>query len=259
MGTKPGKVEKYLIEKIREDGAIHISLLDPEDVDEATLPELTADLKDGGTDAIMVGGSTLADPLRMGFFIERLKSEIDLPVIIFPNNVSSVVPQADAIWFMTLLNSTNPYYIIGAQMLAAPMIRRYGLEAIPMGYLVMGEGRTVGFVGDAKPIPYDKPEITVAYALAAHYLGMRFVYLEAGSGASRPIPSNVVSAVKKATPELILVVGGGIRSPNDAQMLIRAGCDIIVTGTILESRDDRSKLKQMISSIKEAGRGRLKG
>jgi len=258
MTLKPS-VKEYLINKIRREGSVHLSLLDPEDIPLNRLPKIISDLQEAGSDGIMVGGSTLVDQEYMRSFISSIKENTNLPVIIFPNNITSVVPNADAIWFMSLLNSTNPYYITGAQMLAAPLVKKYNLEAISLAYLIIGEGKAVAFIGDAKPIPFDKPEIVAAYALAAYYLGMHFVYLEAGSGASQHVPPEMVSIVKRIAPKVMLIVGGGIRDAKTASKLVMAGADIIVTGTIVESDANRlTSLKEIVKSVKEAGMRKIK-
>jgi phosphoglycerol geranylgeranyltransferase len=142
-------------------------------------------------------------------------------------------------------------------MLGAPIVRNYGIEPLPMAYIIVGHGAAAGFIGDANPIPVEKPELAAAYALAAAYLGMRFVYLEAGSGAERPIPPNFVKAVKKVLPSTVkLVVGGGIREPEQAGDLVAAGADLIVTGTIVERDPPLSKLNKIVAKILEAGRAR---
>ncbi|MEM0056883.1 MAG: geranylgeranylglyceryl/heptaprenylglyceryl phosphate synthase [Candidatus Geothermarchaeota archaeon] len=209
-------------------------------------------VNDSNTDAIMVGGSTVADPIHFSNVVLEIKACTNLPVIIFPNNVASITKYADAIWFMSLLNSMNVYYIIGAQMLAAPLIKKYGIEPLSMAYIVVGEGKTAGFIGQANPIPLDKPELALAYALAAEMLGFEFVYLEAGSGATKPIPPEFVSFVRKGLGRCRLIVGGGIREPSVAYHLAKAGADIIVTGTILTH--DPTGLKEIVRAIKKAGR-----
>ena len=253
-----GKVEKYLLNKIKDEGAIHLSLLDPLEVPMSEICEVVLDIANAGSSAIMVGGSTLADPYGLKEFVSKIKDQINLPVILFPNNISSIIPNVDAIWFMSLLNSTNPYYIIGAQMLGAPIVKKYNIEPLPMAYLILGEGGTAGFIGDAKPIPYNKPEIVTAYALAARYLGLRFIYLEAGSKAIKPVPTTVISAVKHEVPEAVLIVGGGIRTGKTAFEIVKAGADIVVTGTIVESRELRVKyLKEIVKGVKDAARAKL--
>jgi phosphoglycerol geranylgeranyltransferase len=152
---------------------------------------------------------------------------------------------------MSLLNSRTPAYIVENQALGAPIVLRYGLEPIPMAYIIIEPGGTVGFVGDARLIPRKKPELAVAYALAAKYMGMRLIYLEAGSGADSPVPVPMVAAVKKAIGNTLLVVGGGIRSKEAAVELVAAGADLLVTGTAVErSRDASSFVSLLTKSIR---------
>jgi phosphoglycerol geranylgeranyltransferase len=150
---------------------------------------------------------------------------------------------------MSLLNSINPYYLSGAQALGAPLVKRYGLEPIPLAYLIVGENAgAAGFVGNANPIPYHKPELAAIYALAAEYMGMRFVYLEAGSGAKKIVSPEMVSTVRK-TCRMHIVAGGGIKAPSQAKTLVKAGADLIVTGTIAEKASVR-KLREIIRAIR---------
>jgi phosphoglycerol geranylgeranyltransferase len=150
---------------------------------------------------------------------------------------------------MSLLNSTNPYWIVGAQALGAPMIKRMGIETISMGYLVVEPGGTVGWVGDAKLVPRTKSDIAVAYALAAEFWGMKLFYLEAGSGADQPVPLEMISKVKKYS-NTILMVGGGIRDGETARKIVEAGADIIVTGTVVENNSAvKDKIKELVDGI----------
>jgi phosphoglycerol geranylgeranyltransferase len=139
---------------------------------------------------------------------------------------------------MSLLNSRSTSYIVENQVLGAPLVLRYGLEPLPMAYIIVEPGGTVGFVGDARAIPREKPEIAAAYALAGKYLGMRMVYLEAGSGAETPVTTGMVRAVKHVLGDTLLVVGGGIRSGAAAAEIVKAGADLIVTGTAVEKSED---------------------
>jgi len=149
---------------------------------------------------------------------------------------------------MSMLNSLNPYYLSGAQALGAPLVKRYRLEPIPLAYLIVGEhAGAVGFVGYANPIPYDKPELAAIYALAAEYMGMRFVYLEAGSGAKQIVPPQMVRTVREAC-RMHIVTGGGIRTASEAKSLVDAGAQLIVTGTIAERASVR-KLREIIRAI----------
>ena len=244
-----GQVEKYLIDRIQTDGAIHLTLIDPEKVDPSSAACIAREMESLQTAAIMVGGSTLASPYHLDKVIRAIKTAVKLPVILFPNNVTGISQFADAIWFMSLLNSSDPYFLSGAQVLGAPLIKKYRLEAIPLGYIIVGEGSAASVIGKACPIPYNKPELAVAHALAAQYFGMRFVYLEAGSGAKQPVPSDMVRAVRNAI-DVFLIVGGGIRTGEQVKEIVKAGANIIVTGTVVEETSSRGKIRELIKSVK---------
>jgi phosphoglycerol geranylgeranyltransferase len=152
---------------------------------------------------------------------------------------------------MSLINSVDPYFLIGAQILGAPLVKKFGLEPISMGYIIVGEGGTAGIVGKAISVPYNKPELAAAHALAAQYLGMRFIYLEGGSGAVNPVPAEMIRAVKRWL-EIPLIVGGGIRTKEQALAAASAGADIIVTGNLTESNDAKQRISEIIGAIKNA-------
>lgn len=225
-------------------------LLDPAKVNSEEAGKSARAAAEGGADLIFVGGSIGAG-MRLNEVVIRAKEDSKLPVILFPGNVDGVSPHADAILFMSLLNSTNPYWIIQAQALAAIPIRKIGLETIPTAYLIVepGQRSAAGWVGSANPIPRDKPEIALAYSLAAEMLGMRWVYLEAGSGAEAPVPVEMVKVVKEGT-KLGIIVGGGIRSPEVARERALAGADIVVVGTHFEEGGDLvAKMRGMRSAL----------
>jgi len=201
-----GLVEKYLLEKIEKEGTIHMTLVDPEKVTPSSASHIAKEAEACDTAAIMVGGSTSFSTSNLDKITKALKKSVEIPVILFPNNITGISRYADAIWFMSLLNSSDPYFLMGAQVLGAPIIKKFGLEPIPLGYIIVGEGGAVSVVGKAVPIPYNKPELAAAHALAAEYFGMRFVYLEAGSGVGKPVPSNMAKAVKNVV-NIPLIVG----------------------------------------------------
>jgi phosphoglycerol geranylgeranyltransferase len=152
---------------------------------------------------------------------------------------------------MSLLNSSNTYWIVDAQALSAPLVKRYQIESLPMGYIISGEGCVAGHVGQARLISYKHPELAVGYSMAAEYLGMRFVYLEAGSGAESPIPTSMISAVRRHIG-IPLIVGGGLRNPDSALKAKLAGADIIVTGTLVEKEEGvKDKISEIVSAIIE--------
>jgi phosphoglycerol geranylgeranyltransferase len=166
--------------------------------------------------------------------VKTIKKAVTSPVILFPGNVTGVAPSADAIFFSCLMNSENPYFITEAQALGALAIRKHRIEAIPMAYLIVGDGGAAGFVGRARGIPPHKPGLAAMYALAAQYFGMRFLYLEAGSGADGRVSQAMIAAVRKVY-DGTLIVGGGITSVEAAETASKAGADVIVVGTMLES------------------------
>jgi phosphoglycerol geranylgeranyltransferase len=244
------KVENYLRDSLKK-RKLHLTLLDPEEQSPDKALSIAKEAIAGGTDGIMLGGST-TNSSELDETTKMLKENVEVPIILFPGNISGVSRYADAIFFMSLLNSTNPYWITGAQALGAPIIKKVGIETISMGYLVVEPGGTVGWVGDAKLIPRAKPEIAVAYAMAAEFFGMKLLYLEAGSGAGGPVPEEMIRAVKEMT-DIIVVVGGGIRTREDAARVAAAGADILVTGTVVEDcADVKDRIEDLVDGIKSA-------
>jgi phosphoglycerol geranylgeranyltransferase len=246
-----GRVEQYLIDSINEQGAIHLTLLDPEKVTRSSAKALARTIDKSGSAAIMIGGSTAVSVYHTDEVIITIRKQTKLPVIIFPNDIAGISREADAIFFMSLMNSMNPYYITHAQALGAPLVKRYGLEPIPMGYVIVGDrGAAAAFVGQVNPIPFDKPSLAVIYGMAAQFMGKRFFYLEAGSGVERPISPEMVAAVGKNI-EIPLVVGGGIRSPKAARQVVKAGARVVVTGTLVEKASPEV-LRRVVRSIRKA-------
>jgi len=231
-----GRVERALRERLGAGERLFFLLSDPE---RPLGPEVVARFEEAGADALLVGGSLNITPYDVDEYIQRLRGAgVRLPVVLFPGGLSNLSREADAILFMTLLNSVDPYWLIGAQVAAAPLVKKLGLEAIPTGYLIVGHGGAAGHVGRAMPVPYENSYIVAAYAAAAELLGLRFLYLEAGSGAPRPLPAEAVRAAKQGGPGLVIVAGGGIRSVEAARSLLDAGADALVVGTLAERDPD---------------------
>jgi phosphoglycerol geranylgeranyltransferase len=250
---KLGKIETYIHEKLEKE-KLHFVLLDPDSVSPELAGKLAMMSEEVGVDAIMIGGSTGAEGDVLDCVVKAIKDSSSLPTILFPGSHGGISRYADAIFFMSLLNSRNPFFITGAQALGAFQVRRYGIEPIPMAYLIVAPGETVGWVGDAKLIPRHKPRIAAAYALAGQYLGMRLVYLEAGSGASQPVPLEMIATVKHAI-DVPLITGGGIRTGEEARAAVKAGADIVVTGTAIEKAGSieqaRKKLIELNRGVKD--------
>lgn len=241
-------VHNYLKKRIDDGEKLHFTLIDPDKVNDLnTLRKTASDLANAGTDAFLVGGSVGVSESDVDVVVNELKN-YGKPVILFPGNISGISRYADAILFMSLMNSDDPYFIVGAPVLGAPIIYRYGIEALPTAYIIVGYGGAAGYVGRARPIPYERGDIGAAYVLAARYLGKKYAYLEAGSGAPKPIPPEFIAAAAKVKEDLTLIVGGGIRTPEDAQKAVNAGADIIVTGTIVEKNPQ--KAINIINAIK---------
>ncbi len=230
-------------------GSICAALIDPEDFTAPNAAAVASASQKAGISAILVGGSTLADQRQLDLVVTRIKKNVRCPVILFPGNITGVSQYADAILFSSLLNSTNPYFIIGAQALGALKVYRSELESIPMGYLVFGNTSSTSFVGQTNGIPFDKPSIAVMYSLAAQYLGMRTLYLEAGSGSLETVPQETIKTVRKHYAGF-LIVGGGITSPDRAREISRAGADMIVVGNLLKKDGFEPILTNIVKGIK---------
>jgi len=242
------QTESKLRDLVKSHGTICAGLLDSENISPDEAARIAARAEGCGTKVILVGGSTAVDQIELEQVVKTIKGSVTSPVILFPGNVTGVSPSADAIFFSCLMNSDNPYFITEAQALGALAIRKYNLEAIPMAYLIVGDGGAAGFVGRAKGIPPNKPSLAAMYALAAEYFGMRFVYLEAGSGADGGVSQPMISAVRKVYNGT-LIVGGGITSPENAAIASKSGADIVVVGTILENKEFESNLTAICRAV----------
>lgn len=243
-----GRVETNLKSQLVKKSALLFVLIDSEASNVNSAVKLAKEVEKLGASAILVGGSSATDQIEMAELVKNLKKTIKIPIILFPGNITGVVPHADAILFSSLMNSENPYFISQAQALGAPSVKKFGLEPLPTAYLVIGEGTSAWFVGAARGIPFDKPKIAAAYSLAARFFGMRFVYLEAGSGATSNVKPEMVKEVRKVF-DGILIVGGGIKDSKTAKTLVNAGADVLVIGTLLEKKGSLQKLAEISKSI----------
>ena len=246
-----GKVELFLKSELKKKNALLFVLIDSEVSKLESSRKLAQDVEKIGVSAILIGGSSATDQIEMAEVVKGIKKGIKIPIILFPGNVTGVVPDADAILFSSLMNSENPYFITQAQALGAPSVLKFGLEPLPTAYLVIGDGTSAWFVGSARGIPFEKPKIAAAYALAAQFLGMRFVYLEAGSGAKSSVTPEMVKTVRK-TFNGFLIVGGGIRDIITATDLVKAGADALVIGTFLEKGGSVKKLAEIAKAIQRS-------
>ena len=217
-----------------ERGAGYFVLLDPDRVDDEAVVEVAAECRDAGVDALLVGSSFLLS-VRFDPMIARIKRTVEIPLIISPGGIGQISRHADALFFYSLISGRNPELLIGQQVKAAPVLREYGLEAISTGYMLIESGNFTAaeYVSNTRPIPRNKHDIAKAHALAAEYMGMKMVYLEAGSGARLSVPEEMIRAVADYI-SLPIIVGGGIRDPEEARRKIQAGASFVVTGNVLE-------------------------
>ncbi len=228
-----------------QSGPLHFSLFDPDKQTPSDAGTLASQAEEAGSSAIMVGGSTLLSQKQVDDTVKSIKKHSTLPVILFPSAAQFLSQFADAVFFMSLLNSRNLDYVIREHVKGAPFVKRTGIEPISMGYLIVEPGMTAGRMGEVDLVKRDDIETAVGYALSAEYLGMDFFYLEAGSGAPEPVTDKMITAVKKNI-SIPLCVGGGIRSVKTVKQKVMAGADIIVTGTALENEEN---IKETIGAL----------
>ena len=248
-----GRVADALADRLKA-GPLHFTLIDPDKSPGQKAAEIATGAVALGSDAILLGGSTGISREKMAEAARAVKSAVPVPAIIFPEGPSSITEAADAVLFMSLLNSRRLDLVIRVHARTAPLIRKLGLETIAPGYLVIAPGMRVGEVGEVDVVPRDAPEVAVGYALAAELLGMRMVYLEAGSGAPSPVPAEMVRQVREAL-QIPLIVGGGIRTGSDARTLLDAGAQVLVTGTVTEEEGLGEGFRGILSEVRRARGG----
>ena len=226
---------------INEKGAAYVVLVDPDKKNSDSLELIVESANNADVDALFVGGSLMMDS-RSSKRVKQIKKTSNIPIIFFPGGVGQLNQYYDAMLFMSVISGRNPHYLIGEQVIAAPIVNDLGLETIPTGYILMdgGSSSTVEVISGTRPIPMDRKDITIAHALAGQYLGMKLIYLEAGSGAKESVRTNIIEAVNKIV-DIPIVVGGGIRSPEIASEKVKAGASIVVTGTIIEENLEQMK------------------
>ncbi|MGC8676279.1 MAG: geranylgeranylglyceryl/heptaprenylglyceryl phosphate synthase [Candidatus Micrarchaeia archaeon] len=255
-----GKIEKRINEMLEEKGALMFMLIDP--VDYAT-PDAAvksgAEAIDAGADCLLIGGSIGAQGELLDYVAKGVKEKAgsSAPIILFPGNIATITKYADAIYFMSLLNARNPYWLIQAQLLSAPLIKHMGVEPLPIGYIVVVPGGTVGWVGDVNLVPREKPKIAASLALAGQFLGNRFIVTDTGSNPRLqgygPVPPEMIKAVRSAV-DVPYIVAGGMVSVNDVRTSLRAGGDIVQIGTAMEQASDVKKLVSSFAKVvKEEG------
>ncbi|MCD6434435.1 MAG: geranylgeranylglyceryl/heptaprenylglyceryl phosphate synthase [Candidatus Diapherotrites archaeon] len=255
-----GKIYRSIVKRIDEEGCLFFLVIDPPNQKPADAASVAAIAEQEGAAAVAVGGSVGAQGNILNDTIVEIKRESKLPVILFPGNIATISEKADAIYFMSMLNSLDPYYISGAQIAASMPVKRMKLEVIPTAYIIVEPGRAVGWVGRAHLIPRDKPYLAAASALAGEFMGMHIAILESGGGAAMPAPPNMVAEVAK-TISIPLVVAGGVCKEKYAYETARAGASIIHVGSAIEKTNGsrkraREKIRKMIAAMRKGVRAR---
>ena len=212
-------------------------LIDPDKNTNESLDRIIKISDESGVDFIFVGGSLVVG--NIGETIAFIKKITRIPVLIFPGNVIQISGKADGILFLSLISGRNPEYLIGQHVISAPTLKKSGIEVIPTAYILIENGKTtsVEYISNTVPIPADKPEIVVATALAGEMLGMKMIYLEAGSGAAKSVALGIIAEVRKNI-QIPILVGGGIRTSEDISKIFAAGADIVVVGSAVEENPE---------------------
>ena len=242
-------IYERILNTIDEKGAAFFVLIDPDRSKEEDYTALAEECQNDGADAVLVGSSILLNH-TFDKVIKDLKRMLEIPVIIFPGNPMQISAEADAILYLSLISGRNPNKLFGDHVLAAPTLKAINLEPISTGYMLIESGKSssVEFMSNTRPIPSDKPEIAKAHALAAEYMGMKLIYLEAGSGAQNPVPDIFISDIKDYI-NLPIIVGGGIRSPETARKKVEAGASVVVVGSLFENESENSFIKEFSNAI----------
>jgi len=222
-------------------------LIDPDKVNAGSVSRLVKIAVEAGVDYFLVGGSLVISNF-MDTCVQMIKKECKVPVVLFPGSPGQVSKYADALLYLSLISGRNPELLIGQHVVSAPAVRQSGLEVIPTGYMVIDGGAptTVSYISNAAPLPSDKNDIAICTAMAGEMLGMKLIYMDAGSGAKRPIAESMIADVAENI-NVPLIIGGGIKDPEKAYLNCKSGADLIVVGNAFEK--DTSLIKEIASAI----------
>ena len=246
---KNDSVFSSILKAVNSGKRLYWILLDPDHFSIAEGKKIAKTAQEAGADSVLVGGSLLSSN-HFDLFVKELKKVVTMPVILFPGDASQLSAHADALLYLSLVSGRNPVNLIGEHVKAAPMIQSFGLEPISTAYMLIESGAvsSVEFMSNTRPLPRAKAGIAAAHALAAEYMGMKLVYLEAGSGAPQAVPPALIRAVKKQVT-IPVIVGGGIRSAETAAEAVAAGADIIVTGNLLQQKDGVKVMREIAAEV----------
>ena len=224
-------------------------LLDPDKIEQNALDVLLVRTREFTVDFFLVGGSLVTNYAHKDV-ITTIRRHTNTPIVLFPGNPLHIEPSADAILLLSLISGRNPEFLIGQHVIAAPLLKKSGLQILPTGYMLVDSGTqtTVSYVSGTMPLPYDKPDVAACTAMAGEMLGLQLMYLDAGSGARWPVSANMIAAVRRAV-DVPIIVGGGINSGEKAYEALKAGADLLVVGNGIEETPDL--LPQLSAIVQE--------
>jgi phosphoglycerol geranylgeranyltransferase len=247
---KSKRILDGILDKAKKGKKSYWVLLDPDDFSPLKGATIAKQAEAAGVHALLVGGSLIHTHL-FDEFVASVKKAVRIPVILFPGDATQLSRHADAVLFLSLISGRNPVNLISEHVKAAPLIKDFGIEPISTAYMLVESGAvtSVEFMSNTRPLPANKPRIAAAHALAAQYMGMKMVYLEAGSGAKHPVPDEMISYVKSLI-DIPVIVGGGIRDARTARRKLASGADIIVTGNLLQAQGGIDTMKEIAAAIR---------
>jgi len=230
-------ISDFIYTSVSNNKKLFALLIDPDKHNNHTLKALINNAKKTKVDLIFVGGSLLNNDISTT--VENIKNNTQIPVLLFPGNLLQITDKADGILLLSLISGRNPDLLIGNHVLAAAHIKRSKLEVLPTGYILVegGKSTSVEYMSNTKPIPSSKTDIAIATAMAGEMLGLKYIYLEAGSGANNSVNIEMIEKVKKSI-KIPLIVGGGLKTKEDISSAIKYGADIVVVGTMAETSPD---------------------
>ncbi len=254
------KVYSKLLNQLKEEAGALFLVIDPPNQEAKEAGKLAKVAQEAGAKAIAVGGSLGAQGKLLDDTLSEIKDACNIPTILFPGNIATLSNIADAVYFMSMLNSNDPYYISGAQIASSFPVKKMGLEVIPTSYIIVEPGRAVGWVGRAQPVPRNLPYLAAATALAGQYMGSKLAILESGGGADKPAPKEMIAATKKVI-DIPLLIAGGVCTPDYAFDCISSGADIIHVGSAVEKTNGncnlaKNKLQKMCAAVKKGAKAK---
>ena len=240
-------IYQSLLEKKSKGQKSFAVLIDPDKVDEVMIDELVMLSTDAKVDYLLIGGSLVISN-QLDEVVKQVKNRCDIPTILFPGSPSQISSYADALLYLSVISGRNSELLIGQHVISAPFVKQSGLEIMSTGYMVIDGGAptTVSYISNTIPIPADKNEIAMCTAMAGEMLGMKLIYMDAGSGARRAIAESMISKVSSVI-DIPLVIGGGISDPEKAYLNCKAGADVVVIGNAIEK--DPTLIKELSAAI----------